>query len=258
MSNDKNQVSEDQAQEGQVDEKQAGYGLDAAGESLASALKSSFLILKGIMILLVGLFFFSGFKTVRPDENALVLQFGRIRGVGEKRILKPGLHWLLPQPIHELVRIPVSKKVDVPVNSFWYFQKDTEILPEGPKNRVRIPRTLNPLHDGYCITCNEKAATGGEGSDYNIVHCKWQLTYNIDDPERFYKNVYIEDVKPGEIYFDVVTKSLEPFLRDVLEDAVVTAMVNYTIDEAIQSYGRIPSHVKDLMQEKLDRIDLRR
>jgi regulator of protease activity HflC (stomatin/prohibitin superfamily) len=41
----------------------------------------------------------------------------------------------------------------------------------------------------------------------------------------------------------------------LFEDAVVTAMVDYTIDEAIKSQDRIPKHVAKLLQEKLDRIE---
>ncbi len=41
----------------------------------------------------------------------------------------------------------------------------------------------------------------------------------------------------------------------LVEDSVVTAMVDYTIDEAISSEDRIPKHVKKLLQEKLDKIE---
>jgi membrane protease subunit HflK len=99
------------------------------------------------------------------------------------------------------------------------------------------------------------ARAGSDGSDYNIVHTKWQLTYQIDDPEQFFRNVYVEDAGPGEIYFDVTKKSITPLLENLFEGAVVTAMVNYTIDEAISSLDRIPKHVKGLLQDKLDKIE---
>jgi len=232
--------------------------LDAAGKSLSEALRISFIILKIIMIVLVAAFLASGFKTVGPDEQALVLRFGKIRGMGEERLLGPGLHWIFPYPIDEMVRIPVEKKVNLAIRTFWYYQTEAEILAEGPKRRSRVPEKLDPVKEGFCLTRSEKqneAVTGSDGSDYNIVHSKWQLTYQIDDPNRFFKNVYVEDIKPGEVYFDVITGSVEPLLQDLIEGAVVTAMVNYTIDEAIKSQDRIPKHVKGLMQEKLDQIE---
>ena len=47
--------------------------LDAAGKSLADALRLSFTILKVIMVVLVILFLTSGIFRVQEDENALVL-----------------------------------------------------------------------------------------------------------------------------------------------------------------------------------------
>ncbi len=241
-------------------EKHVGDELDTASKSLSEALRISFIILKVIMIVLIVAFLASGFETVGSEEQAIVLRFGKIRGAGEKRLLGPGAHWILPYPIDEIVKIPVKTQVNLSIDSFWYFQTQSEIL-SGKQRPVRPDKPLNPLRDGYCITRSEmrtgtvSANTGSDGSDYNIVHTKWQLTYQIDDPERFFKNVYIEDFKPGDIYFDVITKSITPLLKNMFEGSVVTTMVNYTIDEAISSRDRIPKHVKRLLQEKLDKIE---
>jgi len=230
--------------------------LDPGLKSLSAALRSTFVALKIIMVVLVIVFLAWGFRTVRPDEPALVLRFGKIRGLGENRLLGPGLHWVFPYPIDEMIKIPVEKKVTLNINSFWYYQTKEELLGQGPKNRTRIRPALDPIRDGYCITRGEKRNinTGSAGSDYNIVHCKWQLIYKIDDPEKFYRNVYVRDAKPGEIYFDVITESITPLLQDLVDDAVVAAMVNYTIDEALLSEHRIPKHVERLLQQKLDTI----
>ena len=247
----------------------AGDELDTAGQSLSEALGISFIILKVIMIVLIVAFLASGFETVGSEEQALVLRFGKIRGVGEKRLLGPGPHWILPYPIDEIVKIPVKTQVNLPIDSFWYFQTQSEIL-SGQQRPVPPNQALAPLRDGYCITRGEKriettmavgldsqggAITSSDGSDYNIAHTKWQLTYQIDDPERFFRNIHVEDFKPGDIYFDVITKSITPLLKDMFDDSVVTAMVNYTIDEAISSRDRMPIHVKRLLQEKLDIIE---
>jgi len=244
-------------------EKPGGTELDAAGKSLSEALRLSFIILKVIMIVLVILFFASGFRTIGPDEQALVLRFGKIRGEREERVLGPGLvgplpwlHWVFPYPIDEVVKIPVEKKVNLAINSFWY--------EERPQAKERIERTLNPKRDGYCITRSEKQTeTIGDsaGSDYNILHCKWQLTYQVKDPElknpeRFFKNVHVEDIKSGQIYLDIMKESITPLLKNLFADAVVTAMVNYTIDEAMfEKVGHVTEHVKKLLQEKLDKIE---
>jgi len=233
--------------------------LGAAGKSLSEALRISFVILKIIMIVLVILFFASGLKTVGSDEQALVLRFGRIRGVGEERLLGPGLHWVFPYPIDNIVRIPVAKKVNLPLSSFWYFQTEQEKLGKSTTQTTYVPPTLNPVKDGYCITRGEKqnqTMSGSGGSDYNIVHSKSQLTYQISDPERFFINVYVEDVKPGQLYFDVITKSIEPLLKNMLEDAIVTTMADYTIDEAMfERVAALTDGVKNLLQKRLTQIE---
>jgi len=237
----------------QLSEKAADDKLDMGFQYLSNALRVSFIALKLIMIALVFLFLASGFRTVEPNEEALVLRFGKIRGVGEDRILGPGAHWVFPYPIDEIVKIPVGNKINLAINSFWYFQTDQEIV-SGTKRQVQPSQPLNPIRDGYCITRSEKQSAGIEGvdgSDYNIVHSKWQLTFQIVDSESFFKNVYVEDVTPGQNYFDVITRSINPLLKAVFDDAVVTAMVHYSIDEALLSQDRIPNHVKRLMQQKL-------
>ncbi len=239
-----------QAEQVQTPEEAVGE-LGAAGKSLSEALRISFIILKVIMVVLVVFFLASGFRTVGSGEQGLVLRFGKIQGVGEERLLGPGLHWIFPYPVDEIIRIPVEKKVTLAINSFWYFEKT-------PGQRPR-PQ-LNPVREGYCLTRNEKqdeVAWGFSGSDYNIVHCKWQLTYKVDDPERFFKNNYvdIEGLQAGQNYADVIEENISPLLKSTFEDAVVTTMVHYSIDEAIQSQDRIPKHVKRLLQRKLDSIE---
>ncbi len=247
--------------------------LDAASKSLSDALRISFAILKVIMIVLVVAFLVSGFKTVDSGERALVLRFGAIRGVGEERVLGPGWHWVFPYPIDELVKIPVEAQIRLPVTSFWYRQTRDDLIGPGPKPRSMVPEKLNPLTEGYSLTRSRGDAvrtvlglsradqtTSGPAidrdvSDYSIVHTNWQIDYQVGNAEAFYTNVYVRDARPGEIYFDVMKEWVTPLLRSVVEDAVVTAMVNYTIDEAIQSTDTIPRHVEQLVQQKLDAID---
>jgi membrane protease subunit HflK len=224
--------------------------LDAAGKSLAEALRNSFIILKLIMAVLIILFFASGVFRVQPNEQALVLRLGKIRGIGQARMLGPGLHWAFPEPIDEFVRIVTKKKQTVSIDSFWYFERPEDIL----RGRKPLRRgALNPLRDGYCLTRNDNVAGTGE-NDYNIVHAKWELTYTIDKPEQFFKSILYKAPAPGQDFLDVVSESLDPLLKAMAGDAIVTTMVNYSIEEAIVSESRIPKEVTRLLQAKLDRI----
>jgi membrane protease subunit HflK len=145
----------------------------------------------------------------------------------------------------------------------------------GQRRPVRPDLPLDPMRDGYCLTRSERTtgavsvaagaspsadpnqlSTAADGSDYNIVHTKWQITYQISDPERFFRNVYVRDITPGDVYFSVITgdQGVKPLLKSLFEDAVVSSMVHYTIDEAISSQDRIPMHVRDMLQDKLDKV----
>jgi len=266
--------------------------LDAAGKSLSEALRISFIILKVIMVVLVLAFLASGFKTVGSDEKAIVLRFGKIRGVTNERVLGPGLYWIFPYPVDEMVRIPVERKVNLGVNTFWHQQTKDDVLGESVKKRRLLSEKLDPIKDGYCLTGSERqselsfgggqykisvqiepgpdgidisfragrsparSSAAAEGSDYNIIHSKWQITYQIGDIEQFFRNVYIEDVKPGQVYFDVMTKEVTPILQSLLEDAVVRAMVHYTIDDVLfEQIARLTDNVRRLLQEKLNAIE---
>jgi membrane protease subunit HflK len=244
-----------------------GEDLDAAGRSLSEALRISFVILKVIMIILVVAFLASGFKTVGSDEKALVLRFGQVRGTGQEAILGPGAHWVFPYPIDELVRIPVEKNINLAINTFWYRETRDDILGPGVKPRTYVPEQLDPVQEGYCLTGSQRMAgpavaaglsqpmRQGDGSDYNIVHTKWQVNYQITGVEQFFRNIYVQDAKPGEIYFDIMNQSISPLLHSLVEDAIVKAMVHYTIDEALLSIDTIPRRVQQLVQQKLDAVE---
>jgi membrane protease subunit HflK len=241
--------------------------LNSADKSLSDALRISFTILKVIMVVLVVGFLASGFRTVESGEKGMVLRFGQIQ-----RVVEPGWVWVFPYPIDELIRIPVVKRINLPVNTFWYKETREDIMGPGVIPRNYRADSLDPLQEGYCLTRSEEResevvpavqampaanrtlalAQQSDGSDYSIVHTKWKIDYQIQSIDQFFRNVYVPEVKPGQVYFDVMTQSITPMLRSVIEDAVVRAMVHYTIDEALQSVDLIPRRVKDLAQRKLD------
>jgi membrane protease subunit HflK len=216
--------------------------MDAGSKSLAEALRISFAVLKIIMAVLIVLFFTSGIFTVAPDQRAMVLKFGKIRGdTTESRILGPGLHWAVPYPVEEVIKLPARNTIlRTAIDSFWY--------DETTSGRA----TLDPVVDGYCITRNDTIADLKGGSDYNIIHAKWQLTYRISDCELFFKNINLKRPDAGQSQIDVIPQSVEPFLKAVASEAIVVSMVNFSIDEAIKSDSRMAKDAEKLLQKKLD------
>jgi len=145
--------------------------LDAGSQALSEALRSSFAIVKIVMLLMVVAFFSSGFFTVGPQEKAVILRFGKPVGEGQKALLTAGLHWSFPYPIDEVVKIPITEIQQVKSTVGWYFttpeaELSGEEMPAGP--------SLNPAVDGYAIT-----------ADRNIIHTRATLYYHIEDPIHF-------------------------------------------------------------------------
>jgi modulator of FtsH protease HflK len=145
--------------------------MDAGSQALSEALRSSFAIVKVVMVLLVLLFLASGFFTVGPQERAILLRFGRPVGEGEKALLLPGLHWSLPYPVDESIKVSISGLQQVTSMVGWY-----AVTPEQMLAGIEPPAygTMNPIVDGYVLT-----------ADANIIHTRATLTYRIKDPIRY-------------------------------------------------------------------------
>lgn len=141
---------------------------DASSQALAEALSSSMVLLRVLVFALVLAFVFSCVFTVKPNEAAIVLRFGRPRGVGEEAVLKQGLHWALPRPIDEIVKIPIGESLVVRSSLAWY-QVDPAQEIEG-KLPDATP-SLRPGVDGHVLT-----------SDGNLLHVRAAMKYRIADP----------------------------------------------------------------------------
>jgi membrane protease subunit HflK len=147
---------------------------DAGSQALAEALGSSFAIVKIVMVLMVFAFFASGFFTIGPQEKAVILRFGKPVGGEQKALLTAGLHWSLPYPIDEVVKIPITEQQIVQSTVGWYATTpEEELSGEEPPAGA----SLNPAIDGYVIT-----------ADRNIIHARATLRYHIDEPMNYIFN----------------------------------------------------------------------
>ena len=108
MTEDNNQKNDEQLNDQPVVVEE----LDAGSQSLTNALKTSFAVLKVIMVVLVVIFLLSGAFRVEEDENALVLTFGEVSGTGpEERVRKPGFQMVLPEPPESPAKITAGRLV---------------------------------------------------------------------------------------------------------------------------------------------------
>jgi membrane protease subunit HflK len=204
---------------------EAPEALDAGSQALAEALRSSFAIVKIVMVLMVLLFFGSGFFQVGPSEKAVILRFGRPVGEGKGVLLGPGLHWSFPYPIDEVVKIPITEIQKVTSTTGWYFT-----TPEQELSGEELPAgaSLNPAIDGYAIT-----------ADRNIIHTRATLNYHIDDPIPYIFNFVsasnsIQNALNNALLFTAAKFNVDDILtRDVagFQDAVLARVSDLTEQE---------------------------
>ncbi len=144
---------------------------DPSTRALSEALRSSFAIVKVLMVILVVIFFSSGVFQVKENEAAVILRLGKPVGQGAEVALKPGLHWAFPYPIDEIVKIPLGQSHSVLSTNGWpAFNPTQEIKGDMPSGN----ESLRPGVDGYVLT-----------ADGNIIHVKATLNYRISDPVRY-------------------------------------------------------------------------
>ena len=177
--------------------------VDSGSQALAEALRSSFAIVKVVMVLLVVVFLASGFFQVGPQEQAIILRFGKPVGEGKGVLLGPGLHWSLPYPIDEHVKVPITGLQQVRSTTGWYATTDVQEAagtepPPGP--------SLNPIADGYVVT-----------ADGNIIHLRATVFYRIEDPIRY------------EFGFTNATK----VVQNMLNDALLQTAAQFKVDEIL-------------------------
>jgi membrane protease subunit HflK len=176
---------------------------DSGSQALAEALRSSFAIVKIVMALMVVAFFCSGFFQVGPSEKAVILRFGKPVGEGQKALLTSGLHWSLPYPIDEVVKIPIAAIQKVSSDNGWYFT-----TPEAEISGAEMPAgpSLNPAIDGYVIT-----------ADRNIIHTRATLSYHIEDPIRY--------------VFDFTNAA--GTVQNILDNALLFTAAKFTVDDIL-------------------------
>jgi membrane protease subunit HflK len=177
--------------------------VDSGSQALSEALRSSFAIVKFLMVALVLVFLGSGFFTVGPQERAIILRFGKPVAQGEKALLGPGLHYALPYPIDEVTKVSITGFQQIQSSVGWY-----ATTPEQELAGTEPPPggTLNPAIDGYMLT-----------ADNNIVHGRASLTYRINDPIRY--------------VFDFVNASNAA--QAALDTALLECAARYKVDDIL-------------------------
>jgi membrane protease subunit HflK len=203
--------------------------LDAGSQALSEALKSSFGIVKVVMLLLLLLFLGSGLFTVGPQEQAMRIRLGRPVGEGKTALLGPGLHWSFPYPIDEVIKVPITSIQSVMSSVGWYATTPA-MEAAGTEMPVMPGSPINLLMDGYAMT-----------ADDNIVHTRATLTYHIADPVGYVLN------------FNIASNAVQ----NALDNALLATAAQFKVDDIIiRDVPGFKDAVKRRAIELVERVNL--
>lgn len=203
--------------------------MDPANQSLADALKITFHLLQGAMVVIAALFLLSGFRSVREGEVGIRLLFGRASG-GE---LAPGFQPSAPYPFGDMVKVQRAGKPLLLDSEFWpYVQEKSRDL---PIDRLPATNVLRPGIDGSLIT-----------GDSNIAHTRWRATFRRADALK-----WAQHVQPDQE---------EQILRAAISRGIVHAVAQTPIERLLKQssddQGSVASVAKELAQSMIDDLGL--
>ena len=194
----------------------SGRNESTSTRALEESLKSTFGILKYVMLVLLVAFCLSGLYFVEEGTVVVHTRFGRIVNVQQDGVIGPGgPYFAFPSPIDKVISIPTTlQKIDLQ-NVFWTFNEE-------------------PLLTG----------------DKNIVHAKWSATFRVqhnaaNEPNRIAPFLFVKNIGSME--------NSRIVIGNVLEQAVVQIVCQSRVEDFYQ--GKIStSAVKHLAQQSLDRL----
>lgn len=207
--------------------------LDPAQQSLADALRVSFMVLKVAMLILLVVYLFSGFFNVRSDEVAFRLRFGEIvqdESGNDKVIPAGGPHFAFPYPIEQVIRVS-RKPREIRLQSEFMYENPNNLSKEQLQQQA-AQQPLNPEKSGSLLT-----------ADANIIHSKFSVLFQVIPAQA---GSYVKRVGNEQ--------TADAIVRKVAEQAIVYAAAQVTTDEVVQ--GRFPAETARLrMNEVLSGLE---
>lgn len=187
--------------------------MDPATKSLADALRWSYRVMLGAIVVLVVLFAGSGFTSIGASERGIKLRFGRVID----RNLDSGPHLGWPAPFGEIIKVPVgSQSMELRREFFPNLaeQEEKQLATDGSTVLAGGgSESLDPNVDGQLLT-----------ADGALVHARWAVTYQHDErnPDLYAKNVGDE-------------KAEHRLVRAIVMQAIVRATASVTLDEFMRN-----------------------
>lgn len=213
--------------------------LDPANQSLADALRLSFWVLKGIMIVLIVLFLFSGVFMVDQKQVVLVSRFGKL--VGEPR--NPGLNFAWPPPIDERIEVSTSPQT-LTMKAFWLNLSESDqrrSLSEIPARGT----ALEPGVDGVLVT-----------GDRRLMHLLLNVEYQVNNKVRLRadRSDPAEQLSDAVLFVDNVDDAPQ-LVRTVIQNATLAEAARASAEAILRYPEEITLAIRKRSQQVLDDME---
>ena len=216
--------------EGASDAARARVLMDPANQSLAEALKITFRLLQGGMIVLFALFALSGFQSVREGQAGIRLLFGK----ADSEVLEPGFKFAAPYPLGEIIKVETGAVQVVEDEAFWPEIRLRNGVREATVDAITPKMALDPEIDGFLVT-----------SDGAIAHATLSIQYRRADPR-----LYAEHILQNQ------ERSI---VRAAVQRGVMQAVATVSIDDLLKagssSEDSIAQRARVTAQDTLDALD---
>ncbi len=212
-----------------------GPAQDPAQQSLIKALRSSFAVLRLIMIVLLVLYIGSGVFQIQPGEQGVIVRLGKLvnnEDTGRPVFDHGWIWWAMPAPVDEKIRVSTSIQ-KLKIDTFLF----RRIGPDAEKTDIGSIRpstnTLKPGQDGAMLS-----------GDMNLSHGLWEVEYRLADADRYVQNVP-EDT------------GVEPILRRLFETAILREVAHFKVEEVTRTkIDILASRIATRLQNEIKNLDI--
>ncbi|PCJ58818.1 MAG: hypothetical protein COA79_12165 [Planctomycetota bacterium] len=203
--------------------------------AVQGALKLGLNVLKAMMLLLVGLWLFSGVYKVEKGEAAVTYYMGKIQPYKGQNVRYEGLYWGLPEPFTKKIIEKVNQAVNIEIDLF-----DVEDTTNGNINEDPIVKHERPFN----VT-----------KDMNLIHLSWNITYKIKKFDLFILNFYEEgDMNKGHGKDKPWRLHALKLIDSVARGIIVSECSQYNAIDILTSKVNFNQSVMERLQLQLDNL----
>ncbi len=184
--------------------------METAHRSLADSLQLSFRALQIVMIVLLGLYLVSGFRTVEDSQTGVSTFFGKIV---DHDGLSPGLKVNWPPPIGGF-EIYKAQNREADIGSVFKPLVDARLSPEQRISKSQASDGLRPGRDGSLLT-----------SDGDLAHIEVEAEWEIIDPLQYASEV------PDAFGSEIVEVILENALVHIVSELTLEKLLDKPLEE---------------------------